>query len=78
MHDGPWSYASDVEDFELTYRLRRLGHACKVSYTVRAYTDAMVTVRALWAQRMKWQGGTVEDLLRIGVNRLTAGREEAR
>lgn len=71
VHDGPWTYASDVEDFELTYRLRRLGHATKVSYTVRAYTDAMPSIRALWAQRMKWQGGTVEDLLRIGVDRLT-------
>lgn len=71
VHDGPWSYGSDVEDFELTYRLRRLGHATKVSYTVRAYTDAMPSLRALWAQRMKWQGGTVEDLLSIGVDHLT-------
>lgn len=69
--DGPWSYASDVEDFELTYRLHRLGHRCRASFTVRAYIDPMVSVRALWAQRVKWQGGTVEDLLRIGVNRLT-------
>ncbi|RJK96855.1 glycosyltransferase family 2 protein [Vallicoccus soli] len=68
---GPWSYASHVEDFELTYRLRGLGHATKVSYEVRAYTDPMVEVGALWAQRMKWQGGTVEDLLAFGVNRLT-------
>jgi cellulose synthase/poly-beta-1,6-N-acetylglucosamine synthase-like glycosyltransferase len=69
--DGPWSCTSDVEDFELTYRMRRLGYATKVSTTVRAYTDAMVTLRALWAQRMKWQGGTVEELLRMGVDRLT-------
>jgi len=69
--DGPWSYASQVEDFELTYRLRRLGWDTKVSYTVRAYTDAMTNARALWGQRMKWQVGTVEDLLSFGVNRLT-------
>jgi hypothetical protein len=31
----------------------------------------MVSLRTLWAQRMKWQGGTVDDLLRLGVNRLT-------
>ncbi|MDT0351257.1 glycosyltransferase family 2 protein [Pseudonocardia charpentierae] len=55
---GPWSYSSQVEDFELTYRLRILGFHTKVSYTVRAYTDATVDVRALWAQRMKWQVGT--------------------
>jgi cellulose synthase/poly-beta-1,6-N-acetylglucosamine synthase-like glycosyltransferase len=69
--EGPWSYDSQVEDFELTYRIRQLGYRCHVSPTVRAYTDAMDTVRALWGQRMKWQVGTVEDLLSFGVNRLT-------
>ena len=69
--DGPWSYGSQVEDFEMTYRIRELGYHCHVSSTVRAYTDSMDTVRALWGQRMKWQVGTAEDLLRFGVNRLT-------
>lgn len=69
--DGPWTHASSVEDFELTYRIRELGYACRVSPNVRAYTDAMKSVRSLWAQRMKWQTGTVEDLLRFGVTRLT-------
>jgi len=68
---GPWSYESVTEDFELTYQIRRLGWFCHVSPTVRAYTDSMGTFTALWGQRMKWQVGTVEDLLRIGVNRLT-------
>jgi peptidoglycan/xylan/chitin deacetylase (PgdA/CDA1 family) len=31
----------------------------------------MKTVKALWGQRMKWQVGTIEDLIAIGVNRLT-------
>ena len=69
---GPWSYHSDVEDFELTYRIRQLGYRCQISPTVRAYTDAMPTVRALWGQRMKWQAGTCQDLARFGFNRLTA------
>lgn len=69
--DGPWSYTSQVEDFELTYRIRELGYHCHISPTVRAYTDAMDTVKALWNQRMKWQVGTVEDLLQFGSNRLT-------
>ena len=68
---GPWSYDSQVEDFELTYQIRKLGYFCQVSRTVRAYTDSMKTIKSLWNQRMKWQVGTVEDLLRIGVNRLT-------
>jgi poly-beta-1,6-N-acetyl-D-glucosamine synthase len=68
---GPWTYESLVEDFELTYRLREFGWETKVSATVRAYTDAMTDMRSLWAQRMKWQKGTVTDLLHFGVNRLT-------
>ena len=68
---GPWSYASATEDFELTYRIRELGYKCQVSPTVRAYTDSMKSIKALWGQRMKWQGGTVEDLMSFGINRLT-------
>jgi poly-beta-1,6-N-acetyl-D-glucosamine synthase len=69
--EGPWCYHSATEDFELTYRIRELGYYCQVSPTVRAYTDSMKTIRSLWHQRLKWQVGTVEDLLHIGVNRLT-------
>lgn len=68
---GPWSYRSATEDFFLTHEIRQLGYRCQVSRTVRAYTDSMKTVRALWGQRMKWQTGTVEDLMALGVTRLT-------
>jgi cellulose synthase/poly-beta-1,6-N-acetylglucosamine synthase-like glycosyltransferase len=69
--EGPWVYTSQVEDFELTYRIRELGYICQVSPDVRAYTDSMKSIKALWGQRMKWQVGTVEDLLDLGLNRLT-------
>jgi biofilm PGA synthesis N-glycosyltransferase PgaC len=69
---GPWCYESMVEDFELTYRIRENGYLCQISPSVRAYTDAMKSGKTLWAQRMKWQVGTVEDLLSLGFNRLTA------
>ncbi len=69
---GPWTYESMVEDFELTYRIRELGYLCQISPSVRAYTDAMKSMPSLWAQRMKWQVGTVEDLIDLGFNRLTA------
>lgn len=68
---GPWFYGSLVEDYDLTYELRRMGWETKVSFGVRAYTDAMTTIPALWAQRMKWQSGTVEDLIRQGLNQHT-------
>jgi biofilm PGA synthesis N-glycosyltransferase PgaC len=68
---GPWSYDSQVEDFELTYQIRQMGFDCAVSPTVRAYTDSMPSLRALWGQRMKWQAGTVEDLWSFGYNKYT-------
>lgn len=70
---GPWSYESAVEDYELTYRIREIGFRTIVSPTVRAYTDGMSTVPALWNQRMKWQTGTLQDLIRFGWNPLTRG-----
>jgi cellulose synthase/poly-beta-1,6-N-acetylglucosamine synthase-like glycosyltransferase len=69
--EGPWTYESEVEDFELTYRIRELGFHCHISPTVRAYTDAMKDFKSLWAQRMKWQVGTVSDLMHFGYNPLT-------
>lgn len=68
---GPWSYESAVEDYELTYRILEIGFRTVVSPNVRAYTDGMSTVNALWNQRVKWQAGTVNDLLRFGLNRFT-------
>ena len=70
---GPWHEGSAVEDYEITYRLRERGWQTKISASVRAYTDAMTNLKSLWAQRMKWQTGTVNDLLDFGVNRLTIG-----
>jgi cellulose synthase/poly-beta-1,6-N-acetylglucosamine synthase-like glycosyltransferase len=70
--EGPWTYESAVEDFYLTYCLRRMGYECRVSADVRAYTGAMLSLKTLWRQRLKWQVGTAQDLKRIGFNRQTA------
>lgn len=67
----PWTNSSMVEDFELTFQMRSLGYECRVSATVRAYTGTMMSLRELWAQRMKWQVGTVADLRQIGFQKLT-------
>ena len=60
------------EDFELTYRIRAAGYLLPGVADGAGYTDAMKTVSALWSQRMRWQSGTVSDLMRLGFNRLTA------
>jgi len=68
----PWTNTSMVEDFELTFQMRSLGYQCRVSATVRAYTGTMMSLKKLWAQRMKWQVGTAGDLRKIGFEKLTA------
>ena len=68
---GPWSYTSEVEDYELTLQMRERGYLCMVSPWVRMYTDSMTSLKSLWTQRMKWSTGTVQELLAHGVTRLT-------
>jgi cellulose synthase/poly-beta-1,6-N-acetylglucosamine synthase-like glycosyltransferase len=70
-YEGPWTYESAVEDFYLSYCLRSMGYECRVSANVRAYTGAMLSLKTLWRQRLKWQVGTAQDLKKIGLNRLT-------
>jgi biofilm PGA synthesis N-glycosyltransferase PgaC len=70
---GPWSYASVVEDLEVTYRIREMGFRTTVSPTVRAYTGSMASWKALRGQRMKWMTGTIEDLISYGWNKNTTG-----
>lgn len=67
---GPWTYESAVEDFFLTYQLRRLGWRCVMSPSVWCFTGSMKTLKSLWYQRIKWQYGTVHDLVRFGFTRL--------
>jgi poly-beta-1,6-N-acetyl-D-glucosamine synthase len=67
---GPWTYESVVEDYHLTFQLRKAGWLCKMSPTVYCYTGSMTTLKALWHQRIKWQAGTAGDLIRFGCNRL--------
>ena len=67
---GPWTYASVVEDYHLTYNMRQAGWLCEMSGTVWCWTGSMPTLKALWYQRIKWQAGTCGDLLTFGFNRL--------
>lgn len=67
---GPWTYESVVEDYHLTYQLRRAGWRCRMSPTVWCWTGAMLTLKSLWYQRIKWTGGTDGDLLKFGFDTL--------
>lgn len=67
--EGPWSYASTAEDFELTVQLRTRGYLCITSPRVRMYTDSMSTLKTMWDQRMKWTTGTISDLMNFKFSR---------
>jgi len=68
--EGPWTYLSVVEDYHLTFQLRKMGWLCVMSPTVYCFTGSMTTIKALWHQRIKWQSGTIGDLINFGFNRL--------
>lgn len=68
---GPWDPSAQVEDMELTWRLHEIGRETLVSANARAYAGPMITVRALYGQRRKWDEGMVRLLLRTGFSRNT-------
>ena len=69
---GPWDTSSQVEDMQLTGDLKSMRYSANVSTTARAYAGPMLTVRALWAQRRKWDEGMSRLLVRSTVNKWTA------
>jgi cellulose synthase/poly-beta-1,6-N-acetylglucosamine synthase-like glycosyltransferase len=66
-YDGhPWVTDSIVEDYRISLDVRRLGYGIAVAPGAEAYTDAIVYLRSLWRQRLRWQGGTFQELFRNG------------
>lgn len=64
MHDkhldySPWDPDDTVEDMGLTWALKSARYEVKVSDTARAYPGPMFHLRTLWAQRRKWDFGTL-------------------
>ena len=62
----PWVTDSIVEDYRLSLDLRATDWQIRVSPDARAYTDTPVTLRALWRQRLRWSGGTFQEMVREG------------
>jgi len=68
---GPWDTSAQVEDMQLTGDLRAMRYSANVSVSARAYAGPMLNVRALWAQRRKWDEGMSRLLVRSTVNKWT-------
>jgi poly-beta-1,6-N-acetyl-D-glucosamine synthase len=62
---------SITEDFELTLALMTLGYQCKCVTSCVAYTELMPSWKNLTQQRLRWQKGTIRDLLNFGVTQVT-------
>jgi cellulose synthase/poly-beta-1,6-N-acetylglucosamine synthase-like glycosyltransferase len=66
LSERPWSEQSLVEDYVLTLELRRHGWDVRAGAGMVAYTDSMISLGALWRQRIRWTRGTLEELRREG------------
>lgn len=63
---SPWLETVQVEDMELTWQLEKGGWLALVSTSARAYVGPMFSLKTLWAQRRKWDAGTVQILRMYG------------
>ena len=66
-----YNSSSITEDFELTLALMTLGYQCRCVTSSVAYTELMPTWKNLRQQRLRWQKGTIRDLLNFGVTQVT-------
>jgi biofilm PGA synthesis N-glycosyltransferase PgaC len=69
---GPWDPTADVEDMELTWRVKEDNRIALTSADARAYVGAMHDMKSLWAQRLKWARGMASLLKATGFTKTTA------
>jgi cellulose synthase/poly-beta-1,6-N-acetylglucosamine synthase-like glycosyltransferase len=62
----PWATESIVEDYRISLDLRKYGYTIAIIPAALAYTDTPMTVRTLWTQRIRWAGGTWQELAKAG------------
>jgi cellulose synthase/poly-beta-1,6-N-acetylglucosamine synthase-like glycosyltransferase len=63
--------SSIVEDFELTLAMRARGMQYAAPKVCTASTESMPTLSKLWHQRVRWYRGTLDELRKYGMSRLT-------
>lgn len=60
-----------TEDFELSLALKTLGYHTVSPHACDAITDVMATIPMLWAQRIRWMRGGIENLRTYGWTKVT-------
>lgn len=69
---GYYTIASLTEDDEITKAVKTLGYRTMSPAGCAVVTEVMDTVPKLWAQRLRWQRGALENLRSYGLTRVTA------
>lgn len=64
---------SATEDIEMTFAVRELGYQPMVPRDFTVVTDSMPDLKALVAQRVRWQRGMIDSLLIYGMKKWLVG-----
>jgi 1,2-diacylglycerol 3-beta-glucosyltransferase len=75
---GGWSAEALTEDLELSTRLSAAGHHVGLAPEVAVEEEAVETLGALWAQRLRWAEGSLRRLLEHGPGLLAGDHPVAR
>lgn len=62
-----------TEDNELSFAILTVGMKILAPADCLLVTDAMTSWKDLWAQRLRWKRGAIENCFQYGLNRVTAG-----
>lgn len=67
----PWDTSSLIEDYAMTLDIKTVGMRAMASADAHVYTDTPATFRELWAQRLRWGRGGVDEVRKRGWTRAT-------
>jgi 1,2-diacylglycerol 3-beta-glucosyltransferase len=70
---GGWNSGALTEDLELSTRLVAAGERIALAPLAEVGEEAVVTLSALWRQRLRWAEGSLRRLLELGPGLLAAG-----
>ncbi|MDD0856865.1 glycosyltransferase family 2 protein [Arthrobacter alpinus] len=71
-HGGIYDTSVLTEDNELSFALLTLGYSIASPADCTLVTEVMPTWRELWAQRLRWKRGAVENCVQYGWTKITS------
>ena len=71
---GGWNPTALTEDLELSTRLVAAGERIALAPQVEVGEEAVMTLPALWGQRLRWAEGSIRRLIEVGPGLLSASQ----